>query len=167
MGNFLNLLQKDEVLRKGEGSLKKGWEIPTLEETMISLLSKINHYIIRGLAFDWFKSFRDRTQYATTNHERSEIQTIKHGAPRCSILRPLLFLTYINDLSWSINKPKIHHLCDDTNLLYSSSSHKDINKKSFDLSNLVQWLLANKIALNVNKADIVFLGLQENKSLRK
>ena len=156
MGNFLNLLQKDEVLRKVEGSLKKGWEIPTLEETMIILLSKINHYIIRGLAFDWFKSFRDRTQYATTNHERSEIQTIKHGAPRHSILGPLSFLIYINDLSWSINNPKIHHLCDDTNLLYSSSSLKDINKKSLDLSNLVQWLLANEIALNVNKADIVF-----------
>ena len=43
-----------------------------------------------------------------------------------------------------------------TNLLYASSSLKDINKKiNFDLSNLVQWLWANKIALNVNKTDIV------------
>ena len=50
----------------------------------------------------------------------------------------------------------MHYFADDTNLLYASSSLKDINKKiNFDLSNLVQWLWANKIALNVNKTDIV------------
>ena len=44
---------------------------------------------------------------------------------------------------------------------------KDINKKiNFDLSNLVQWLLVNKIAINVNKTDIVIFCLQENKSLK-
>ena len=50
----------------------------------------------------------------------------------------------------------IHHFADDTNLLCASSSLKDINKKiNFNLSNLTQWLRANKIALNVNKTDIV------------
>ena len=49
----------------------------------------------------------------------------------------------------------IHQFADDTNLLYASSSLKDINKKiNFDLPNLVQWLWANKIPLNVNKTDI-------------
>ena len=44
---------------------------------------------------------------------------------------------------------------------------KDINKKiNFDLSNLVQWLLVNKIGINVNKTDIVIFCLQENKSLK-
>ena len=44
---------------------------------------------------------------------------------------------------------------------------KDINKKiNFDLSNLVQWLLVNKIAINVNKTDVVIFCLQENKSLK-
>ena len=120
------------------------------------LLSKLNHYGIRGVAFNWFKSYlRDRTQYATINNERSKIQTIKYGVPQGSILGPLLFLIYINDLSRSIINSKIHHFADDTNLLYVSSSLKDINKKiNFDLSNLVQWLRANKIALNVNKTDI-------------
>ena len=101
------------------------------------LLSKLNHYGIRGVAFDWFKSYlSDRTQYATINNERSEIQTIKYGVPQGSILGPLLFLIYINDLSRSIKNSKIHHFADDTNLLYASSSLKDINKKiNFDLSN--------------------------------
>ena len=44
---------------------------------------------------------------------------------------------------------------------------KDTNKKiNFDLSNLVQWLLVNKIGINVNKTDIVIFCLQENKSLK-
>ena len=103
------------------------------------LLSKLNHlhYGIRGVAFDWFKSYlSDRPQYVAINNERSEIQTIKYGVPQGSILRPLLFLIYINDLSRSIKNSKIHHFADDTNLLYASSSLKDINKKiNFDLSN--------------------------------
>ena len=121
------------------------------------LLSKLNHYGIRGVAFNWFKSYlSDRTPYATINNEISEIQTIKYGIPQGSILGPLLFLIYINDLSQSIKNSKIHHFTDDTNLLYASSSLKDINKKiNFDLSNLVQWLRVNKIALNVNKTNIV------------
>ena len=121
------------------------------------LLSKLNHYGIRGVASNWFKSYLiDRTQYTTINNERSEIRNIKYGVPQGSLLGPLLFLIYINNLSRSIKNSKIHHFADDTNLLCASSSLKDINKKiNFDLSNLVQWLLANKIALNVNKSDIV------------
>ena len=63
------------------------------------ILSKLNHYSIRRVAFHWFKSYySDRTQYTTINNERSEIQTIKCGVSRGPILRPFLFLIYINDL---------------------------------------------------------------------
>ena len=132
------------------------------------LLSKLNHYGIRGVVFNWFKSYlSDRTQYATINNERSEIQTITYGMPQGSILGPLLFLIYINDLSRSIKTRKLHHFADDTNLSYASSSLKVINKKiNFELSNLVQWLQANQIALNVNKIDIVIFRSPENKSLK-
>ena len=121
------------------------------------LLFKLNHYGIRGVAFDWFKSYiSDRIQYTTINNKRSKIQTIKYGVPQGSILGPILFLIYINELSQSIKNSKIHPFADDTNILYARSSLKDINKKiNFDLSNLVQWLRENKIALNVNKTDIV------------
>ena len=67
-------------------------------------------------------------RYATINNERSEIQTIKYGAPQGSMLG-LLFLKYINDLSQSIKHLKIHHVADGANLLYTSSSLKDIDQK--------------------------------------
>ena len=87
------------------------------------LLSKLNHCGIRGVAFDWFKSYlSDRTQYTSINNERSEIQTIRYGVLQGSILGPSLFFIYINDLSRSIKNSKIHHFADDANLLYASSS---------------------------------------------
>ena len=76
--------------------------------------------------------------------------------PQGSILGPLLFLIYINNLSKVIIFSSVHHFADDTNILYASSSLKDINKKfNHDLSNLVQWLRANKILLNISKTEII------------
>ena len=99
------------------------------------LLSKLNHYSIRGVPFDWFKScLSDWTQFTTINNERSEFQTVKYGVLQGFILGHLLFFIYINDLSRSKKPSKMHHFVDDTNLLYTSSSFKDINKKKSTLT---------------------------------
>ena len=67
--------------------------------TYDTLLSKLSNYCIRGVTFDWFKSYLgDRTQNNIINNQRSKIQTIKHGTPQGSILGPVLFLIYISDL---------------------------------------------------------------------
>ena len=67
-----------------------------------------------------------------------------------------MFLLCINDLNKAVVHSKVHHFADDTNFLYASHSLKHLNKTvNFDLSNLVQWLRANKISLNVNKTEIV------------
>ena len=64
------------------------------------LLSKLNHYGIRGVTFNWFKSYlSDRTQYTSINNERSEIQNIRYGIPKGSILGPLLFLIHIDEFT--------------------------------------------------------------------
>ena len=121
------------------------------------LLSEINHYGIKGIPYEWFKSYlTNRQQFTTVNNKQSELSSIEFGIPQGSILGPLLFLIYINDLSKAIIFSSVHHFADDTNILYVSSSLKDINKKiNHDLSNLVQWLRANKISLNVSKTEIV------------
>ena len=121
------------------------------------LLSKLEHYGIRGVPLKWFKTFlTQRHQYVSIKNSISKTLTNKHGVPQGSILGPLLFLIYINDLHQVTKHTEIHHFADDTNLLYSSKSLKDINQKiNLDLKNIVHWLRANKISLNTKKTEIV------------
>ena len=79
-----------------------------------------------------------------------------HGVPQGSVLGPLLFLIYINDIHQVTKHAEIHHFTDDANLLYSSKSLKVNNQKiNFELKNIAHWLRANKISLNTKKTEIV------------
>ena len=93
----------------------------------------------------------------------SSVLSITHGAPQGSVLGPLLFLIYINDLNHVIKHATVHHFADDTNLLYSSSSLKSINRCiNHDLKLIVHWLQANRISLNVNKTEIILFRRKNN-----
>ena len=82
------------------------------------LLAKLNHYGIRGVSNDWFKSYLcNRNQYLSINGYESSPAVINRGVPQGSVLGPLLSLLYMNDLNQSIKFCKVHHFADDTNLL--------------------------------------------------
>ena len=67
-----------------------------------------------------------------------------------SVLEPLLFLIYINDLNHAIKFCKVHHFADDTNLVYFNKSVYKLNKHiNIDMKNLFNWLNAHKMSLNV------------------
>ena len=103
-----------------------------------------------------FSSYlKHRTQFVTFNGFNSELKEIKYGVSQGSILEPLLFLTYINELHYSIQFCKFHHFADDTNLIKFNSSIKVINTQvNKDLKTLSNWLNANKIGLNVSKTEL-------------
>ena len=121
------------------------------------LLQKLEHYGIRGLANNWFKSYlSNRKQYVSVNGYHSKTEVMKFGVPQGSVLGPLLFLIYINDLRNAIHNSIVHHFADDTNLLYVNKSLKVIqNKINKDLKSLVTWLRANKISLNASKTEML------------
>ena len=121
------------------------------------LLSKLNHYRICGIANDWFKSFlANRTLYTNINGSNSNPEKVMYGVPQGSVLGPLLFIIFINDLNVSIKSSKVHHFADNTSLLLINKSLKQINKLVYhDLALLVQWLRSDKISLNTSKTEIL------------
>ena len=129
------------------------------------LLAKLNHYGTRGVSNDWFKSYlSNRNQYVSINGFDSGLTSINCGVPQRSVLRPFLFLLYINDLNQAIKFCKVHHFADDTNILYLSNSIKKLNKLvNTDLKHLVNWLNANIISLNIKKTEFVIFKSNQKK----
>ena len=132
------------------------------------LLAKLEHYGIRGIPLKLFKTYlAERTQHTPINNDISETLPINIGVPQGSVLGPLLFLIYINNLHNIVTYSDIHHFADVTNLLYASKSIKDINRKvNFDLKNIIHWLRANKISLNADKTELI-LFRSKNKVITK
>ena len=122
------------------------------------LFNKLNHYGIRGIGNSWFKSYLfNRSQHVSIQGFDSDVKEIKHGVPEGSVLGPLLFLVYINDLHKAIINSAVYHFADDTNLLNINTSPKKIQKQiNYDLKYLYKWLLANKISLNCSKTELIF-----------
>ena len=84
-----------------------------------------------------------------------------------SVLGPVQFLIYINDLNGVVTHSKVHHFANDTNILYISNSLKDTNRKvNYDLRHIVEWLRANKISLNSGKTEFI-LFRSKNKNINK
>ena len=131
------------------------------------LLDKLCHYGIRGNALSWFKSYlTGRKQFVTYNGVASSTKVITCGVPQGSILGPLLFLLYINDL-YNICSTSIPILyADDTNLFYKG---KDIDTLvsyiNMELKNISTWLKVNRLSLNIKRHTSCFSGSKEIKNV--
>lgn len=122
------------------------------------LLSKLYHYGIRGPAYNLLSNYlTNRQQFVQIGNACSIKRTVTHGVPQGSILGPVLFLIYINDMHTISSQMDPILFADDTTLTYSnkkiSALTKEINK---DLSQFNIWLQANKLSLNINKTNFIF-----------
>ena len=95
------------------------------------LLEKIQHYGIRGIAHQWFKSYlENRKQFVSVKGANSELGSVNYGMPRRSVLELLLFLIYINGLHYAIKASCPLHFADDTYLFNMQSSIKQPTEHS-------------------------------------
>ena len=117
----------------------------------------MDHYGIRGKSNLWLKSYlSNRDQFVKLNDVSSSSKDIKCGVPQGSILGPLLFIIYINDMNHALENCITHHFADDTNLLYAHKDQKVLkNVINKDLTLLFQWLCANRLSLNVSKTEFI------------
>ena len=99
--------------------LKKAFDI--VNHTI--LLKTLEHYGIRWVPLQWFESyFLARKQFVSVNGHSSDELEIKYGVPQGSVLGPLLFLLYINDLPSISKKLTFYLFTDDTNIYFESSN---------------------------------------------
>ena len=121
------------------------------------LLYKLNHYGISGVAHKLFESYlTNRKQQTEVSGTLSDVGIIKHGVPQGSVLGPLLFLIYINDISQSSKILKFFLFADDTTVYYSDKTNAETeNLLNRELNKVSDWLAANKLSLNVKKSNFL------------
>ena len=132
------------------------------------LLDKLEHYGIRGITLKWFKSYlENRKQFVTTNHTESDTYNLMDfGVPQGSVLGPLLFLIFINDMQNSLSDIIIKLFADDTNCFISVYNFSEVAKTvKNELNSLMKWITANKLTINFdpkNQATVFLVKIIKN-----
>ena len=125
------------------------------------LLKKLQVYGIRGIALSWFRDYlSNRLQYVTFNKHSSDLLSVKCGVPQGSILGPLLFLLYINDITRTSSLLSFILFADDTNIFYSHKNlHSLVEILNHEIPKVCTWFKCNKLSLNINKTNFVHFKL--------
>ena len=124
------------------------------------LLHKLQNYGIRGNAYNWLKSYlNERKQYVSINGEPYTTRSLEYGVPQGSILGPLLFIIYINDIPEICKFARFILYADDANIIVSANNMQELEKKFNILSkSLETWVSTNGLCLNLKKTNYMIFA---------
>jgi hypothetical protein len=129
------------------------------------LIQKLEHYGIRGITQLWFKDYlENRKQIVKYDQVRSNEMVIRSGVPQGSILGPILFLLYINDIEQCSKLLSFILFADDTNIFYSNSCLKSLNGiLQTEINKVTEWLNVNKLSLNIQMRKFILFRSSNKK----
>ena len=122
------------------------------------LLFKLKKYGIKENELQWFSSYlSDRSQATSVHNTLSDFLPVQAGVPQGSILGPVLFLLFINDLPQHVHSCNLY--ADDTIIERSGDNLNDILRNTqSDIDNLTSWFSSNKLTLSVAKSCFMLIG---------
>ena len=124
----------------------------------VRLLSKLKAHGIRNKLLEWITNFlQNRTQAVVINNQSSNSLNVTSGIPQGSVLGPILFLMYINDISENISS-YIKIFADDTKIFRAITSRSDKDSLQIDLDRLVAWSNKWQLPFNITKCKIIHFG---------
>ena len=127
------------------------------------LISKLHHFGVRDLELDWFSSYLSgRQQITKIGDNYSNLAGVNFGVPQGSVLGPLLFTLYINDLANTVSPDSVMFLyADDSAVFTSDKSVEDVSRVlNRDMVEISKWLQVNCLTLNTNKTKCMLFGSQ-------
>ena len=123
-------------------------------------MAKLYHYGIRGTVYDWFCSYlTDRKQYVYISSTCSDLGNVTCGVPQGSVLGPLLFLIYVNDIGNCVPNTPVKLFADDTNLFIFGKTVDSLQTDAeINIKSLNNWFIANKLSLSLDKTCYTVFG---------
>lgn len=154
--SFINSIDSGNFVLAVFLDLKRAFE--TVSRSI--LLQKLSNVGLKHVVLRWFESYlNDRRQKVKLNNSMSDSLPVEYGVPQGTVLGPLLFLLYINDIVGVVENCGVELFADDTMIYISGTNLMQMQQKvNQDLEHLFHWLCKNNLSINTAKTKFCIFG---------